>query len=281
MIRMFARRTFQRNIGAGSDAILFGVTLPSGSRIHDININVKYHGTADAQRNEANMIAAELWLLPLTDPDAAIAYNTLWDNLVPKDSDAETLDLDTGATDTTPFFEPGEVDMAELFDVGTQPERLWTGNRLLTLSSGSVYTFQDNQTPFAVKWVPGGQFRIRIKRRLGMSKPMALVLGIASPSLDDTQAGDPTSLIEAQIPQLKYIEHVLERALLHVLGVFEAGAETPFEEATALLREHLEPDVFEATGASFVTQNWFCYGQAMIDHSVVGTMEKITLSTGR
>lgn len=80
---------------------------------------------------------------------------------------------------------------------------------------------------------------------------------------------------------MKYIGHVLERALLHLFGVTEMGAETPWEEATALLKKHLEPDVFEDVGGKFGSDSWRVYSMAMFDHSVEGRLADVTVTTGR
>ena len=69
------------------------------------------------------------------------------------------------------------------------------------------------------------------------------------------------------------MRNTLERAILHQMGVFEAGAETPWEEASSLLRQHLNPDVFEGTAGLFFTQGEYIFtGEASIDHSVTGDL---------
>ncbi len=81
--------------------------------------------------------------------------------------------------------------------------------------------------------------------------------------------------------QIKYVGHVLERAMLHLFGVFEAGAETPWEEATALLQKHLDPDPSVALSFTPTAITWACHTEAMIDHSVVGTLDTKQISLGR
>ena len=136
-----------------------------------------------------------------------------------------------GALDTSPFFEPGEADWTAVFDVGLRPERIYHRDRLLTIVNGSVFTYQDNQSPFNVEWRAGDSFSIHIGKRLRVRQPSVLVFAVAAPSMDDTTVTIQAALAENEWPQVKYMSHILERAMLHVLGVVEAGAETPWEEA--------------------------------------------------
>ncbi len=281
MIRMFARRLANRQILSGEDRVLIGLSLPSGSRVNNISIEVHCLQTLPIAVEEVTMYAVEGWIVPVLDPDAATQLDTIWDELVPKDTDVETIDLDTGSGDATPFYEPGEPDFSDLMDVGLRPERIYHKNRLLSMANGSIYTFQDNQTPFLPRWVPGDSFRIRIRKNYAIHQPSVLMFAVANPSLDDTSNVSLKAAAEAEWGQTKYIGHVLERALLHLFGVTEAGAETPWEEATALLKKHLEPDVFEAVAASFNPSTWDFTMKAIIDHSVEGRLGQTSISTGR
>lgn len=286
--RMFARRTFMVNCPVSTDVVFVGLSLPSDSVIHDIKIRCSVVH-ADLAAGSEMLVAAQVvayavegWILPVMDPDTQVSYDQLWDWLVPKDSDVEVLDLDTGGTDTAPMYEPGEVSLAHVFDVGLLPERVYHRHRILTMARNSLLSYQENQTPFSVLWVPGDAFDIHIKKRLRVRQPSCLVFAIGIPTGDDTLATAPTFLSEAQWPQVKYIDHVLERAMLHTLGLVEAGAETPFEEATALLKTHLDPDVYESEDGIFAIAGDFTIsGEAVIDHSVVGDLPKSAISTGR
>ncbi len=281
MIRMFARRLANRTINPGEDRVLVGLSLPSGSRVNNISIDVRLHQVLPIAIREVTMYAVEGWIVPVLDPDAATLLDTIWDQLVPKDTDVETIDLDTTSADSTPFYEPGEPDFSSLMDVGFRPERIYHRNRLLSIGNGSIFTFQDNQTPFLPQWIPGDSFRIRIRKNYAVRQPSVLMFAVANPSLDDTSAVSLAAASEAEWGQTKYIGHVLERALLHLFGVTEAGAETPWEEATALLKKHLEPDVFEETAGTFDAAVWDCSMKAIIDHSVEGRLGQTSISTGR
>lgn len=281
MNRIFARRLSYHFVGAGADEVVAGISLPSDSVINDIRVRIKLSSTTIMSWDQAAMYAVEGWILPVLDPDSASTHDAIWDQLVPKDTDVQTLDLDTGASAGSPFYEPGEAEWSSMLDIGLRPERLYHRHRLLHVTDGASLVFQDNQSPFAQKWNVGDSFDINIKRRLRVRQPSVLVFGFASPNLDDTTATVESILAESEWGQVKYIQNVLERALLHLAGVVEAGAETPWEEASTLLQKHADPDVFEDSANKFTALAYDVYTEAMFDHSVVGTMGKVAVTTGR
>lgn len=274
MFRMFARRLSQIATSAGADSVMWGISLPAGSVVHDIKSDVTVlDQTGQRAFNRYYMYGVSGWVLPIFDPDAAATYDALLDALVPKDIDNQTIDLDTAAADTTPFFEPGTPNFANLIDVGVQPRQIYRREKLLSIHRDSVITHQDNQTPFAGKWHPGDKFSIRIRRAIRVSQPSVLLFAFASPSLDETSSTMPTSLAEAEWSRVKYMRETLKQAVMQLFGVIETGAETPWTDAVTLLRRHLMPDVHEAEAAVFDNAVFDCVSRTMIDHSVVGDVD--------
>lgn len=278
MLRMFARRWTQKSVAAGSDEIIFGVSLPAGSVVHDINAEVLCHFVSDTPLGTVTMYGVEGYLLPVFDPDSGASFETIWDQLVPKDSDTESVDLDTSAADTGPFFEPGEPSFQDMLDVGLVPKRIYRRERMLHIGNGSVFSFRQ-QAGDTIRWVPGDQFKIRVKRRIRVKVDSILVFGFASPSLDDHTGTFEKILDEFEWPQVKYMSETMRRALLHLIGLTEAGAETPWEEATALLKKHLEPDMIEETANSWTGSTWTVATRAIIDHSTIGEFGVQVVST--
>ncbi len=278
--RMLARRTFQRSITAGADDVLAGVWLPAKTRVNSVRGYASCRATKQAI-GVAAMGAIEGWVLPVDDPDATATMEVHWDTHVPKDTAANVLDLDTVAQDALNFFEPGEVFWEAIFDIGVQPMRVFHHHWMSTAALNSLSVNRDPETPFLYEFIPGkvvrmgsGPFRV--------DSPSLLVFGGAAPNMDQTSASAAlAALAEEDWGQIQFIDHVLERAQLHLLGLFEAGAETPFEEASALLRSYLDPLILEETASSFVGINWNMLGEMVVDLSVEGTMPKTLVTTGR
>ncbi len=284
MLRMFARRMFGVRVAGSTDRVLAGISLPSDSVIHDIKIKGHIGMAANGSEFTATqvlMYALEAWILPVFDPDAGDDLNTIWDTLVPKDSDVQTLDLDTGTVDSTPFYEPGEADWSAIMDVGFRPQRLYHSHRMLHMGNTTGMRFVDSQTPFETKWQPGANFQHHDRKRYRVRQPSVLVLGAASPDMDDTAATEPAAAGEQDWARTKYMGDTLHQALMDVLGITEAGAETPWEEAADLVQSHLDPDVFESDAGLFIGAALAFHGEMNIDHSVVGEIPKAMLTTGR
>jgi len=281
MLRMFARRLSMVELAANSDRVICGWSVPSDTVIHDIKIKVRGITTSrNIAQWHAHMTAAELWILPMKDPDTFSTYDNEWEIQVPKDTAVQTLDLDTLVADASPFFEPGEADWSQMIDVGFRPERLYHRHRIHTIQD-SVFSYQDNQTPFALQWAGGDRYDVHIKRRLHVRQPSNIVLGVASPSLAGTTATLQGPLVENEWGQVKYASHMLERAMLHLFGLTEAGAETPWEEATLLLEKMLEPDPYEESAGFFTSEAYRFYAQGIMDFSVAGELGNITVTSGR
>ena len=131
-----------------------------------------------------------------------------------------------------------------------------------------------------LEWATSEVINIRVRKNYAIRQPSALVFAFASPAMDDLTSTPENVAAENEWPRLQYMETVLEQALIKFMGLVEAGAETPWEEAAALLRKHLEPDVYEDTSGAWKPQSYHVFVDAMIDHSVEGTMGKLQLGTG-
>lgn len=279
-VRMFARDRGQILASSGGDQIITGIALPQDTVLNDVKVKVNLINQGTLTTDQAAFFGVEAYILPVLDPDAGVTFETLWDTLVPKDIDTQTIDLDTGATDTTPFFEPGEVDWTQLLDVGLRPRKVYSRYRMSTVHN-AVFAYKDSESPFEKRYQGGDQFTIRIKRPMRVRQPSAFVVGLASPSMDDTTTSLRSVLAENEWPRIKYAGTTLEHAMIDLLGLVEAGAETPWEDATDLLQKYLEPDVYEETAGRFSGVNWLAFYDSMFDLSVVGRLGVRAVSTGR
>jgi len=284
VLRLIAKRKSQVVVAASTDTVLFGLSLPSDTIINSIRL----HGqilppSAGLELTNGDSVGygLEAWILPIDDPDATADFDDVWDTLVPKDSDVQTLDLDAEIANTDTFYEPGEADWQAIFDVGLRPKRIWRHYRDLTINTTMGMKFVDSQTPFEPKWQPGDTFRFSDNKRYRIEQPSVLLVGVGVPAGDDTQTVVELPLSEAEWPRVKYLGETLTLALHEVLGLTEAGSETPWEEAADLLQRHLDPDVLEITDGFYNNVTLKCMGEMTVDHSVVGDLQLGTISTGR
>lgn len=281
MTKMVARRMFATSVSNDTDDVIAGLFMPGDTMVSNIRGHVDLHSTILSVNNVV-LAAIEGWVLPISDPDAASTMSALWDALVPKDTALDAMDLDSGAADSTPFYEGGSIVWEKVFDVGLQPRRVFHWHDMFSLGRSIAVSQQDVETPFLQEWFAGKSVPIKIHRPIRVKVPSLLVFGIASPLLDQTSATSPIQgLAEEKWFQIKYIDHVTERAMLHLMGLTEAGAETPFVEAATLLRNHLDPAILESDAGTLVGTTWFASGELTFEHHVPGSMPKGTLTGGR
>lgn len=279
--RMIARRTTQTTIASDSDEVIFGLSLPRGTVLNGINGIVHAMAIENLAQNQAVYYGIEGWVIPITDPDASTTFENLWDIHVPKDTDVQSMDLDDGSADVQTFFEPGETDWGAIFDIGIRPRRIFQRLRMVTVASMGVWKYLDTETPFAKEWRPQLTIPIKVKKKVRVKQPSVVLFGFSSPAMTDTTPTKESQLLEAEWGQVQYIDHMLERAQMDLLGLTETGAETPWEEATDLLQKHLDPDLIEENGDSFKEIDWKVFAEARIDHTVMGRLKKSIISTGR
>ena len=232
-IRMFPRRRGQHHVPAGEDKVIFGLSMPSESRLNGLTAQVHIMNMTPSAITSAMMYGIEGYILPVLDPDSAPTHDVLWNTLVPKDDDTDTIDLDTSAADAQPFFEPGEMALAEVMDVGLQPERIYARHALKSFANSG---FRQEDTS-VLEWVISDIVNIRIKKRYFVRQPSVILFAVAAPDLLDTSNVAPAALAENEWARVKYMELVLEQALMQHFGLTEAGAETPWLEAAQLLRK--------------------------------------------
>lgn len=264
------------DVAVGQDQVLFGISLPSDCVLNGLTAEVHVLGQNVIAATFAVMYGIEGYILPVLDPDSAPSFNTIWDTLVPKDNDTDTIDLDTGASDTSTMFEPGEMALEEVMDLGLQPERIYNLQRLKTIANGALR----QEEAGVLEWVTADIHKIRIGKRYRVKEPSVVLFGLGNADLSDTTAALAAALSEAEWPRVKYMETVLEQALMKHMGLVEAGAETPWEEAASLLRSYLEPDVYEEDAAAWQADVFRVFSNVTFDVSVPGQMDKIQLGTG-
>ena len=276
MIRIFPRRRAEIRITSGLDRVMFGISLPSDCRLNGLTATVHLVGEAPLTNLQAAMYGVEGYILPILDPDSSPTFDTVWDTLVPKDNDTDTIDLDTASADSQSFFEPGEMAMAEVMDVGLQPERIYNMQRMKSFADAPF----KQEISSVLEWVLTDTLKIRVRKRYAVRQPSVVAFGIAMPAMDDTTATVISALAENEWPRVKYIGTVLEQALMKHFGLVETGAETPWEDAAILLRKYLEPDVHEEDSAAWASPPTRVFCNVTFDVSVPGTMEQISIGSG-
>ena len=279
MRRMIARRRNQTQAAPGADTVLFGLSLPDGSILHSGGMQVHLSSSVENSLLTVAYYGVEGWILPVHDVDAGVSYENLFDILVPKDSGTSTIDLDSGTADVTNFFEPGTPQFAKLLDVGLRPKKVYQRLKMLHQGNSSFSYFDTGQvTPL---WIANDDFYAKFSGPYRITNPSVLVFALSSPNVDATTGTTHAPLSEYEWDQIKYVDHVLERALISLFGIVESGAETPWAEATALLVKQLEPTMHELNAGAYVSLTYRAFIDAQINFEVEGELAKGVITTGR
>jgi len=268
-------KEFQVAIANDVDTVLCAIDIPAGCTLRSVSVPCQVLGVSAAlEMTEAVAYAAAAYVFPVEDPDTRVDYNVLWDRFVPKYTDVDLIDLDTTTAVTTPFWEPGEGSFEDIFDMGRQPQRVFSRKRRMNFADpgSSGFRFQPAETPFVPQWIPDDTFHMRMNRGISVKAPSVFILAMASPQYDDTTT-TRVQLGENQWGQIQYTEATLERALMDQLAITEAGATTPWLQASDTLRTYLAPDTFEETAASFIANAWRVFGVCEWSLQVPGTMD--------
>lgn len=278
-----ARRPFANSaIAIGSDQVIAGVWLPAGSILGDIRGHVSLVSPTEITLSQVVVCSVEGWILPVDDPDSVATMNALWDSHVPKDTTTFTLDLDEAAADAAPFYEMGSIAWEFLYNVGAAAKRIYHRHDVLSAVDSVVLTRQDTETPFTEQFFAGKRYAVKVRGGGRITQPSLAVFAVGSPATTTTSATVAVSaLVEHEWGRIKFIDHVLEQALMSSLGLTEVGAETPWDEASDLMKKYLDADMLEANAGTVIPTVWLASGELVFDVIVPGRMRQKVLTGGR
>lgn len=278
--KLTRRTMFQSLISSNTDQVIAGIWVPANSMILSANGYLDYQNLGPIPITQVKMIGASMWWLPVEDQDSTGGMSTHWDAMVPKDTAAALMDLDVGAADVTPEWQPGEPKWEQLYDIGLDRRQLWEGHALSHVGR-NLGVARDPETPFDFEFIPGGSMAVNMNRGFRTNGPGLLCVGVSSPDLASLSAtASIGTLAEDEWARIQFIDIVLEQALMALLGLVEGGAETPWQEATALLEDYLVPAVLEVTASSFGLTNWTVVGEMVFKIIVEGRMSQRSIDLG-
>lgn len=279
-MRAFGRRLSSVKVNSGSDEVLQGILLPQGSTLHGVKGTQHWIAFAAHSVQVASMYSSLGYILPVQSPSTALSYNTLWDELVPKDQDISSgaFDLTTGVQVDTPVEEPGEVNLDAIMGMqAVTLEKVWERHKLLTFAN--IPTGYVDAAPDL--FLPNDSFSIDIKKSYFVDQPSVLLFGGSAPTFDDVATALPATPPDPKIwNQLQYVERTLDQMMDFLLGLTSEGTGThPFDEAATAIANWLEPNVFEETPASFGSTSWIVFTQLTADVSFMGDRKLRSLSS--
>ncbi len=239
------RRAGLNVVNNNTDEVLCAFPMPPGSRLVNVWLNFDCSVTATLGVEKVVAYALRGFILPVLDPDAASTWESIWDTLVPKDETQASgaIDLDTGTADDTPEWTPGAPDLTALMDLKTSVE-LYRRRTWLSASTHPRFIHLDT----TVKYLPGDAVKSRIKGARRTDVFAGAVFAFSSPGTTLTETTVVLAPTKQQWGMLMFLEATLVRMMVELFTIFEAGAESPYEEASDFIAELTEPLVNEVSG---------------------------------
>lgn len=278
-MRFFRHTLYHRAVPANADEVIGHVDLPQDSRLNRVQGEVHCISTVQELVTSMSMYACDGWVLELPDPDTSDNVDDIWDRMVDKDAPAaDAFDLDTTGTDTAPFDTVGEFQAASMSGLEkTENEKRWFRRRKMISLASNPTGFD----PAADNYFPSDVFKIDAKKGWSPDSWAIGVLGFGNGSMADTTTTVPnTPASEGVWLQLKYLEVVLEQSWMDMAGLTETPGTDPWQIATDLIEELLEPTVVEETAAAFESGIWNVFARLSWDVTVPGRRDFSKALTG-
>ncbi len=271
------KRWFNGLAAAGTDQGLCSFPIPDEGKLVQQQGEFKLITPTSIALTAAVIYGVQAWLLQSEDPTTDfLDHDALWDSFVPKPVAASVAALDaSNAADASAAQEPGQVSITQIFNQEIlSPTRIFSREKLITLADGQTGFEPGSPSTF----VPTDRFSIssNASYRAG-GGDMGLVYGLSSPDLAglvaDDDVMDPLVNATGGFYVMKYINEFLDKALVDLVGLSEAGAESPYEDIMIWLIGMLER-LSEGSGAgAFTAIAWTAKGKLTCGIQVPGTFE--------
>lgn len=215
--------------------------------------------------------------------DASLSLQTLFDQMVPKDIDLDVtaggddIDWDDGG-EAAPFEEPGHINFNDMVDLGLRPTELQEREVLVSPASPGAKMFHVDTTD---EYFPTARMTMGRNLRHRAKDASYFLLALGSPSWDETTTTEPSTIANQEYSLLTYPDVMFDMMLPDLLGMTEAGAESPFSGAAASAVGFVEPPVFElAGGGLFSAVTWNVWVKWVVRIATPGRPRMKTLKGG-
>lgn len=260
MITMIERKSYTaRNIAAGSDQVIASMPIPPGGVFMGFRADI--HGIAAVHQNvlQASSVNVKGVLVTLGGSmmDVSLSVDTLFDQMVPKDSDLslvageDEIDWDDGAI-SGPFEEPGQVNWNDMMELGVRPQAVYEGSRMVSMATSGRMPHVDTTD----EYFPTFRMGAGSNRKVRVRQASYFLLAVGSPSWDKVTTSVPTTLSDSDWSILTYPDVTFDIMLPDIIGLTETGSESPHSDFAQIALELVEPPVHEAADGKFLEIAW-------------------------
>lgn len=222
------------------------------------------------------------FIVDVDDPDSTHTYDDVWDMMINKDvtEGHDILSIDTGVLAGSPEFEPGKLDLFEIFgDNLVGNVQIYKRRELLSFPKRPVSYDTSNDTYF-----PMDAFKIHIANGPRVTRPSVAMFGFSCPNMqyDQDISGNEVGSTpsEAEWLYTMFAEVFLYDMWKHLIGITGGSTVAPYDAVSAWFAELLEDRIWEEPdGNAFTESAMLVHTKATWDFSVVGKPKNPTLTS--
>lgn len=280
-MRVFSKTTMGRGVIHGTDAVIGHVALPAMSKLLNVWGMISIWADTGVPIEDVLAYACRGAVLDVGDTDNALTLDGLWDAVMPKDVDIsatagqEQLDFERTTADTREFSEIGEVNPLDIWSIKGPTETIFDRKRIMNFGS--------SPTGFNVTgpvYHPRDHFSARVAKKYSVDSMSYVLFAVGSPDVASETATIPQVVNDFEWFLLGYLEYVLEQAWMQVVGLTEAGAETPFADLSTFLERMVEPPAVLDTVMNFDNSTYMTLGELTFEIQVPGKPQFGVVSGG-
>lgn len=278
--QIISRQLNSRQVQINSDDVIAYVMLPPGSKLNNVWLDVSVQSTGGIGIQSAALYGLSGFVVDVDDPDTSVSYDHLWDSMIVKDI-AEAyniLSIDTATANVEPEFEPGLIDLYQIFGtnlVGNM--QIYQKREFLTYPKRPVGYDPSNDT-----YIAQDAFKVHVRNGPTVRTPSVAMFGFSSPELASiaTATGSigntPT---ESQWIFTMYAEVFLFDMWKHLLGMTPSSSTNPYDAVSNHFAGLMEGAIIQYESNDFVALDWKVHTKATWDISVIGKPAKATLTS--
>lgn len=280
--QIIKRQMNSREVHADSDDVIAYCPMPPGTSLNNVWLDVSVQATASPAIQSAVLFGLSGFVVEVDNPETVVGYDHLWDSMIHKDlaEGYNILSISTDTEDTNPEYEPGLIDLFQIFGTNLQGNmQIYQKREILTYPKRPVGYDPSNDT-----YIAQDAFKVHVRGGPTVKSPSVAMFGFSSPGMATsnliTGTGELNSTPnEQQWIFLMYAEVFLYDMWKHLIGATPSGSTNPYDEVSAWFAEMMEESIVQYETSDFVTVDYKVHTKATWDISVIGKPGKVTLTS--
>lgn len=279
-VRMDMDRVASVVVAPGSDSALCAWPVPSETTVLGVKGKILINGDAQVDWKRVWGYAVDGFFMEINDDLLSTAVDAIFDAVVPKYVATLGFDIDEEGATSAPGYEPGEI-RNDLLGGADAPEHIYQHRDIRGLIDSMGPMVITEHTDWA--YLPVDKLSIirkGAKRADGMS---ALAFAYSSPSMDGLTTENKLmpnfgGTVHSEWLWLKYLDQVLELAMVEMLGLTELGAESPYEDQLDFLEAMISSANTITAASSLIATTANVFMAATMRFHTVGSMRIVLAS---